>query len=54
LHDLLAAYEQQKQATFEFLQTLTDYNQAIADYVVLVVSPDLPAEKFLGTLVKEP
>jgi len=54
LYDLLAAHEQQKQATFDFLQTLTDYNQAIADYVVLVVSADLPAEEFLRTLVKEP
>ncbi|MCS7305001.1 MAG: hypothetical protein NZ602_07830 [Thermoguttaceae bacterium] len=54
LHEVLAAWYQQKQTLLDFIQTLIDYNQAIADYVALVVPADLPAEKFLRTLVKEP
>ncbi len=54
LDEVLTACLQQKQATSEFLQTLIDYNQAIADYVLLVVPEDLPPEQFVRTLVKEP
>ncbi|HOM19228.1 MAG TPA: hypothetical protein PLQ00_17995, partial [Thermoguttaceae bacterium] len=53
LQDVLAACDQQKQAALEFLQTLADYNQAIADYVVLVAPAALPAERFVQTLVTD-
>ena len=51
LQEVLSACDQQKQTTFEFLQVLTDYNQAIADYVILVVPTGLSAERFVQTLV---
>lgn len=51
IEEVLNACEQQKQATLNFLQTLTDYNQAIADYVVLVVPENLPPDVFVQTLV---
>jgi hypothetical protein len=51
IDQVLAAIGQQTDQTLAFLQVLTDYNQAIADYALLVVPPQLPAEKLVQTLV---
>ena len=52
LEPVLAAIDTQTARTLDFLQTLTDYNQAIADYALAVLPPDLPAEQLVQTLVE--
>ena len=51
LDAVLAAIDTQTRQTLAFLQTLTDYNQAIADYALAVLPPDLPAGHLVQTLV---
>ncbi len=51
LAEVLQTVRHQQEQTLAFLQTLTDYNQAIADYVSVVLPPDLPAETLVQTLV---
>ena len=51
LGDVLASVDDQTRQTLAFLQTLSDYNQAIADYALAVLPPNLPPEKLVQTLV---
>jgi hypothetical protein len=48
---LLPAIAAQTRETLAFLDALGRYNQAIADYVLAVVPPSLPADQLLQTLV---
>jgi hypothetical protein len=44
----------QTQQTMAVLSTLTDYNQAIAEYVLAVMPPATPANKLVAALVVKP
>lgn len=48
---VLAAIEAYTCQTQAFLETVAQYNQAIADYALAVVPPTLPGEQLLRTLV---
>ncbi len=49
--EVLHTVQQQTGCTLAFLVALTDYNQAIADYALRVLSPDTPDELLVRTLV---
>ncbi len=44
----------QTQETLALLQSLTDYNRAIADYVLTVMPPATPADRLVAALVVKP
>ena len=44
----------QTQETLTLLQVLTDYNRAIADYVITVLPPSIPATRLVAALVVKP
>ncbi len=48
---VLAAIEAYTRQTQAFLESVAQYNQAIADYALAVVPPTLPGEQLLRTLV---
>jgi hypothetical protein len=48
---VLEGIGQQTQQTLAFLDTLTDYNRAIAEYVLAVLPPTTPADKLVAALV---
>jgi len=54
LDSALESVAQQTQQTVAFLETLTDYNRAIADYALAVLPPAAPAEKLASALVVKP
>ena len=44
----------QTEQTTAFLDSLTEYNRAIAEYVLLVRPPATPADKLVASLVVKP
>jgi hypothetical protein len=54
LDSVLESVGQQTEQTLAFLETLTDYNRAIADYALAVLPPAAPAEKLASALVVKP
>jgi len=48
---LLASITRQTEETLAFLETLTEYNEAIADYALAVLPSTIPAEQLAKTLV---
>jgi len=54
LDSVLESVGQQTEQTVAFLETLTDYNRAIADYALAVLPPAAPAEKLASALVVKP
>jgi len=51
IEQVLANISRQTESTFRFLQSLTDYNLAIADYALTVLPPETPSENLAGALV---
>jgi hypothetical protein len=51
LDDALAAMNLQTSETHAFLETVTEYNRAIANYVLLIAPPTVPAEKLVEAMV---
>ena len=51
LPQVLAAVEEQTSQTLAFLQTLTDYNQALAQYTVAVLPPSTPSDTLAAALL---
>jgi hypothetical protein len=51
IDSVLEAIQQQTAQTAAFLETLTDYNMAIARYVLAVLPPTMPGEKLVRGLV---
>ena len=51
LVELLALVDQQTAESLAFLDTLTQYNEAIADYVLRVVPPAMPGDRLVASLV---
>ena len=54
LDSVLESVAEQTEQTVAFLETLTDYNRAIADYALAVLPPAAPAEKLASALVVKP
>ncbi len=54
IEHVLGAIEQQTDETLAFLETLTRYNRAIADYVLTVLPAEISAEQLAETLVVAP
>jgi hypothetical protein len=54
IEPVLQSIRQQADQTTEFLETLTDYNIAIANYAMAVLPPGTPPEKLAVTLVVNP
>ena len=54
IDSVLESVGQQTEQTVAFLETLTDYNRAIADYALAVLPPAAPAEKLASALVVKP
>ena len=50
----MAGVGRQTQQTLAFLDILTDYNRAIAEYVLTVLPPATPADKLVAALVVKP
>ena len=48
---VLAAINGQSEQTFAFLQSLADYNQAMAHYAIQVLPPGVPAETLAAALI---
>jgi hypothetical protein len=48
---VLASIAHQTKETFAFLETLTEYNEAIADYVLRVLPSSVRGEQLAGSLV---
>ena len=48
---MLSAVERQTLETLAFLQTLTDYNQALAQYTLAVLPPATPSDTLAATLL---
>jgi len=53
LDPVLTAIDRQTTETLAFLAALTDYNRAIADYVLTVLPPSVSADQLVKTLVIE-
>jgi len=51
VEEALAAVGEQTEQTLAFLQTLTDYNSAIAEYALAVLPADAPADALAAALV---
>jgi hypothetical protein len=51
LDDVLVLIDRQTAETMTFLRTLTEYNEAIAEYVFRVVPQGLPSEQVVASLV---
>jgi len=51
IDDVLLGIHHQTEETLVFLDTLTAYNRAIADYALAVLPSAIPGEQLLGTLV---
>jgi hypothetical protein len=51
IEQLLTCVRSQTVETFAFLQTLTGYNRAIAEYALTVLPPAIPGEQLVQTLV---
>jgi len=51
---VLASIAYQTKETFAFLETLTEYNEAIADYALRVLPSSVRGEQLAGTLVVNP
>ena len=51
LERILAGISRQTDETFAFLQVLTDYNRAIAEYALAVLPADASAERLMAALV---
>ena len=51
IDDVLVCISRQTEETLAFLETLTAYNRAIADYALAVLPAAIPGEQLLGTLV---
>jgi hypothetical protein len=54
LPEVLSAVRRQTVQTFAFLQTLTDYNQALAGSTLALLPPDTPADAVAAALIAEP
>jgi len=54
LDQVLEGIARQTEQTLAFLNTLTEYNRAIAEYVLTVLPPDTPADKLVAALVVKP
>ncbi len=54
LPEVLSAVRRQTAQTFAFLQTLTDYNQALAGSTLALLPPDTPADAVAAALIAEP
>jgi len=50
----IAGISFQTEETLTLLQVLTDYNKAIADYVITVLPPTIPATRLIAALVVKP
>jgi hypothetical protein len=50
-HQVLQAIDEQTELTFKFLESLTAYNQAIAEYALAVLPPNAPADRLMKSLV---
>jgi hypothetical protein len=48
---VLESAAEQTQQTFEFLESLTVYNEAIAEYALAVLPPNTPADRLVKSLV---
>jgi len=48
---VLTCISRQTEETLALLQAITDYNRAIAEYVLLVLPPETPGEKLASSLV---
>jgi hypothetical protein len=51
MEQVLDDVARQTQQTFDFLQTLTDYNRSIAQYALAVLPPDAPPTRIAAALV---
>ncbi|HEY4760610.1 MAG TPA: hypothetical protein VIH42_08530, partial [Thermoguttaceae bacterium] len=51
IEQALEEIARQTEQTFAFLQTLTEYNQAIAQYALMVLPSDASPAKFTAALV---
>ena len=51
---LLASVNRQTRQTLAFLDTLTDYNRAIADYALTVLPPETPGDELAAALTGGP
>jgi len=51
IEQVLEQVARQTQQTFDFLQTLTDYNRSIAQYALAILPPDAPPTRIAAALV---
>ncbi len=51
IEQVLAAINRQTDRTFAFLQALTDYNRAIAQYALAVLPPEASSERVVSALI---
>jgi len=51
IEQVLAAISRQTDSTFDFLQALTDYNRAIAQYAMSVLPPEASSQRVVSALV---
>jgi hypothetical protein len=54
IDDVLEGVAAQTELTAAFLESLTTYNFAIAEYAMTVVPPGTPVAKLVGALVAKP
>ncbi len=54
LEQVLDGVARQMEQTLAFLNTLTEYNRAIAEYVLTVLPPTTPADRLVAALVAKP
>jgi len=52
IEPVLAAISRQSGQTMSLLRTLTDYNRAVAAYVLTTLPPDTPSDKLVGEMTK--